>query len=351
MSRIKELKINPDNNLNLVEVLQMICPEGKTKYVELLLRLTKNTKNLDRFVEEIRENLKNSLELTDDAMDQFTPFQLLMAYRFLDQSFNFSDLKLYKKFCEYNERGLISNNDLTRFSSFEDIMTATGMAEMRANEKDLEKQIKVIYSDDEWVVLRPLTYHSSLKYGSSTKWCTSSENNPDYFLRYVKRGILLYMINKVNGLKVACFKSLDNSEPEFSFWNQIDARIDSMESGLPTFIMEVIRDEVNTNSVTNYSLLSDEDKIKLEEIVHPKKNRRIERAMELVTDAPEENESMAMMGEPMIQESVMEERGMEEIRSERGYDEDLVSMALPEPQDEVQSERSYDESPTQERGW
>ena len=60
------------------------------------------------------------------------------------------------------------------------------------NEKDLEKQIKVVYSDDEWVVLRPLTYHSSLKYGSSTKWCTASESNPDYFLRYVKRGILLY---------------------------------------------------------------------------------------------------------------------------------------------------------------
>ena len=100
MSRIKELKTNPDNNLNLVDVLQLICPEGKSKYVELLLRLTKQTKNIDRFIDEVKENLKENLGLTDESMNNFTPFQLLMAYRFLDQSFNFSDLKLYKKFCE-----------------------------------------------------------------------------------------------------------------------------------------------------------------------------------------------------------------------------------------------------------
>lgn len=319
MSRIKELKTNPDNNLNLVDVFQLICPEGKSKYVELLLRLTKQTKNIDRFIDEVKENLKENLGLTDEAMNNFTPFQLLMAYRFLDQSFNFSDLKLYKKFCEYNERGLITNNDLTRFSSFEDIMTATGMAEMKANEKDLEKQIKVIYSDDEWVVLRPLTYHSSLKYGSSTKWCTASENNPDYFLRYVKRGILLYMVNKVNGLKVACFKSLDSSEPEFSFWNQVDTRIDSMESGLPDFIMNVIRDEVNSNSVTNYSLLSVEDAKKLEDIVNGKNRKMMmneERAvypvepsdMEVaMEEAPIGHHDMAMSEEGRYTESVMSE--------------------------------------------
>lgn len=326
MSRIKDLKTNPDNNLNIVDVLQMICPDGKSKYVELLLRLTKNTKNIDRFIDEIKQNLKENLDLTDEAMNNFTPFQLLMAYRFLEQSFNFSDLKLYQKFCEYNERGLISNNDLSRFSSFEDIMTSTGMAEMRANEKDLEKQIKVIYSDDEWVVLRPLTYHSSLKYGSSTKWCTASESNPDYFLRYVKRGILLYMINKVNGLKVACFKSLDNSEPEFSFWNQVDTRIDSMESGLPDFIMGEIRNEVNSNSVTNYSLLSEEEAKKLEYIVNGKQeklsNRRIveeevteQEPMDMEAPSEEDYSVDESMEQPMPEMSMGEaHREVHEIR-------------------------------------
>jgi hypothetical protein len=77
------------------------------------------------------------------------------------------------------------------------------------------------------------------------------------------------MINKVTGLKVACFKSL-NSEPEFSFWNQVDTRIDSIESGLPLFIIDVIRDEVTNNPIPNISLLSNEDRLIQENLVKSK---------------------------------------------------------------------------------
>ena len=247
MSRIKELKQHPDNNISMVDVFKVLCPEGKTKYIEFLLRLSKNTKHIERYVEEIRENFERELGVTRDKFEEMTPFQLYTAYRFLEMNFNFSDLKTFQKFCDYNERGLIKENDLSKFKGFDDVMTATSLAEIKAYEKDLEKQIQTIYSSDEWIVLRPLTFHASKKYGSSTKWCTASENNPDYFLRYSKRGILIYMINKITGLKVACFKSLD-SEPEFSFWNQTDSRIDSLESELPDFILDMIRNEVKNNS-------------------------------------------------------------------------------------------------------
>ncbi len=39
MSRIKELKQHPDNNISMVDVFKVLCPEGKTKYIEFLLRL------------------------------------------------------------------------------------------------------------------------------------------------------------------------------------------------------------------------------------------------------------------------------------------------------------------------
>jgi hypothetical protein len=266
MSRIKELKQHPDNNISMVDVLKVLCPEGKTKYIEFLLRLSKNTKHIERYVEEIRENFERELGISRDKFKDMTPFQLYTSYRFLEMSFNFSDLKTFQKFCDYNERGLIKENDLSKFNGFDDVMTATSLAEIKAYEKDLEKQIQTIFSSDEWIVLRPLTFYASKKYGSSTKWCTASENNPDYFLRYTKRGILIYTINKITGLKVGCFKSLD-SEPEFSFWNQIDSRIDSLESELPDFILDVIRNEVKNNSVTNHSLLSDEDKNKEELLI------------------------------------------------------------------------------------
>ncbi len=261
MSRIKELKQNPDNNINMVDVFQIFCPEGKSKYIEFLIRLSKNTKHLDMYVNEVRENLKREFGITDDHFKGMTPFQIFSSYRFLEQSFNFSDLKTFQKFCDYNERGLIQDNDLSKFKSFDDVMTATSLAEIKAFEKDLEKQIHTLFTSDEWIVLRPLTFYASKKYGSSTKWCTASKDSPDYYFRYSRRGILIYCINKKTGNKVGAFKNLDTGyDVETSFWNITDQRIDSMESGLPNDILDVIRYDFFNTKESNWDILSDEER-------------------------------------------------------------------------------------------
>ena len=319
MSRIKELKQNPDNNINMVDVFQIFCPEGKSKYIEFLIRLSKNTKHLDMYVNEVRENLKREFGITDDHFKGMTPFQIFSSYRFLEQSFNFSDLKTFQKFCDYNERGLIRDNDLSNFKTFDDVMTATSLAEIKAFEKDLEKQIHTLFTSDEWIVLRPLTFHASKKYGSSTKWCTSSENNPDYFLRYSKRGILIYVINKLTGLKVGCFKSLD-SDPEFSFWNQIDSRIDSLESGLPDFILGVIKNEVSENPVTNNSLLTEEDRIK-EDVLLKEFNKMAELSEPTDMESPMGEADMDMRNVDIREEREwVVERNVEAVVEERAYE-------------------------------
>jgi hypothetical protein len=301
MSLIKELKSNPENQINLVDVIQSICPVDKTKYVDLLLKLIKKTDNIERFSEDVKNDFRERYGIDPKKFDGFTPIQMVFIYRFIDTSFNGDDLKSFFKFIEYNERGLINDNDLSKLTSFGDILHATSLAEIKVIEKELEKQIKVLHSDSEWVVLRPLTYHSALKYGSSTKWCTSSENNPEYFLRYTKRGILIYMINKISGKKVACFKSLDK-EPEFSFWNQIDQRIDSLEADLPDFIYEIIKTEIKNNPVTNFSLLSNEDKIKQEKLL----NERSSKMMSLEEEQPVREMVEDTMDE-MDGEEIMEE--------------------------------------------
>ena len=310
MTKIKDLKSQPENNLNIIEILELVCPEGKTKYIETLLRVMKKTKNFNNYITEIRDLLKNRLKVSDSKLDSFTDFQVFFMWRFLDTSFDINDLVEYQKFCEFNERGLIELNDLSRYSSFDEILSVTAIAELKSYEKELEKQIKVVYSDKEWSVIRPLTYHSSLKYGASTKWCTVSDKNPDYFLRYTKRGILLYMINKVTGLKVACFKSLD-SEPEFSFWNQVDTRIDSLESGLPLFIIDVIRDEVTNSPITNMSLLSDEDRKTQENLVRSK----------LKSIEPSNDASIAAMRDMGLEPNIVRNYENEPIMDAR--DEDM----------------------------
>jgi hypothetical protein len=312
MSLIKELKSNPENQINMVDILQILTKQEKTKYVDLLLRMVKKTKNIERYVDDIKNTLRVELGIEPERLENYSPLQLVMLYRIVESTFNYSDLKNYQKFIEYNERGLIPQNDLTQFKTFDDVLNATSLAEVKSYEKDLEKQINIVFKNDEWVVIRPLTYHSSLKYGSSTKWCTSSENNPEYFLRYSKRGILLFMINKINGYKVACFKSLDDDK-EFSFWNQQDTRIDSIEADLPDFIMNEIRNEVKKN-ITNFSLLSDEDKKKQESLLD-----RLNGKMSSIEEREDVEEPVR--DEPMVDETI------------NGYEYD-TDMEMSEPETE-----------------
>lgn len=301
MSRVKELKTNPENNINMYELFSMFIPEGKSKYTEVLFRLLKRTPNIEDHRKEIIERLNYEFNISKEEMKPIPTIQMVFFYRLIESMFNFSDLKTFQKFCEYNERGLVKQNDLSKYSTFEDISNSVSIAEMTATNKDMEKQVKVILDDEEWLVLRPLTYASSKKYGSNTKWCTTQENNPEYFLKYSKRGVLIYTINKKTGYKVATFYSLDKNEPEYSWWNQKDTRIDSLEAEISHELRTIIHDTCKEkNAKTNRFFLNDDERMKEEKLfdlrnyglglsepvavremeVRPDRIRRIGRALE-----------------------------------------------------------------------
>lgn len=279
MSRIKDLKTNPDHNINVIDIFSLITPGKKTKYVEMILRMMKNTPSMVEYNSQLIHQLNTTLNVDKDELDKIPTFHLAFYYRFLDSMFNMGDLKDYQKFCEFNERGLIEQNDLTKYTSFEDMSAQVSLAEMKADMKEMESQIIKIYETEEWLVLRPLTYKSSLKYGANTKWCTASQHNYDYFKKYSHNGILLYMINKKTGLKVACYKEL-TPNGEFSFWNQKDTRIDSMQSELPIDVILSIKNEVETNQRSNSSFLTKEQ-IKKEDSMNSDKHLK-----EMSTDEP-----------------------------------------------------------------
>jgi hypothetical protein len=264
MSKIKDLKLNPDNNLNIISILELFSPDAKSKYTDTLLRLMKSTPNIKDHIKEIKQYITSNFNfISGDSLSQFSDIQLLLVHRFLDSFFNVQDLQTYRKFCEYNERGLITQNDLTKYKSFEEIMSSVSIAEMRVDVKEMETQIIKIHEDDEWLLLRPLTYLASKKYGSNTKWCTTQETNSEYFTKYTTKGVLIYCINKVNGYKVASFYSLDKNDPEFSYWNQKDTRIDSTDSELTLELIGFIRDYVKDPKVkTNRYMLSDDMRTK-----------------------------------------------------------------------------------------
>jgi NAD-dependent DNA ligase len=212
----------------------------KPKYTELMVNLIKRKTEND--VE--RKDIINALQSYDVNINykEYSTLELHILYRIFDVYIGNYDMKSLKKFVELNERNLIKNNNLSTYKSFDDVRLQISLAELSLIDKDVEKQVLKIFENSEWLVLKPLSWNSSKKYGANTRWCTSSEQEPDYFYKYSKKGILIYAINKISGDKIAGFCQIsDYDDRELSFWNIIDRRIDSIEANLPDYIMDIFK--------------------------------------------------------------------------------------------------------------
>jgi hypothetical protein len=163
---------------------------------------------------------------------------------------------LIREFAQYNERNLIEENDITKIKSFEQLNNIVSLVEIKSWSKELESQSIVLLDNNQtgWFLIKPLTYEASKKYGSTTKWCTTNKNNPEYFYKYY-RGVLIYCINRKSGKKVAMHCHLDGME--VSFWNSEDIRIDSIFSGLDEECIDVIKREIILGK-SNYDLVPDD---------------------------------------------------------------------------------------------
>lgn len=249
MSKIEELKKqNKFLNLSVYDVFTFILPNEKSKYIELLTNVLKNENNdterySDYYYEDIRTGLV-SYGLDAKKIYSLTKIELSVVSSFMDRLLSSSDIQTLKTFIEYNERNLIVNKDITTYKTFSELMREVSVSELKVMDKNLEKQVKVVYDNDEngWLVIRPLTFSSSRKYGAGTKWCTTMENDPQYFFKYAKGAILIYAINKNTGYKVAIHYNI--YDKEISFWNEKDSRIDSLLTELTSEILDVIREEI-----------------------------------------------------------------------------------------------------------
>jgi hypothetical protein len=259
----------------------------------MAVNLIKNKiENRNSHVEGLIDELSREYGFKPEELKLKSNQDILNIYKVIADYFGYSNFNVIKKFIELNERKLIVNNDLTSYKTFDELELQMSLASLKLIDKEMEKQVQKLYETDEWLIIKPLSFLASKKYGSSTKWCTTQENNPEYYLRYSRRGILIYCINKISGDKVAAFKSLDESyEKETSFWNLVDQRIDSLESGLPNEVMILIKNEFTNTKQSNWDILSDDEKNKqllwLENEYNSKKSSYV--------DEPD-------MPEPMIRE-------------------------------------------------
>lgn len=242
MSRIKELRKSDDNNISLIRLIEQLLVSDKTKYIELFRKTIVNRIDSNDAKKGIYEDLYSRLpnmSFSDD-MDIFELMFLSTLISWADQE----NIIMFNQFIEYNERTLIERNDITTYKTFEELSCEISKVDLKMITKEMESQVISLFSDEEWLVIKPLTYESSKKYGSNTKWCTTSAHNPEYFFRYTKNGILIYCMNRKTGYKVAAYK--DMKEKDISFWNQRDERIDSFYTELPDEILSILRKELKS---------------------------------------------------------------------------------------------------------
>jgi len=263
MGKIDELKKqNPNFNINIIDIINDIY--GKSKYTEMVVNLIKNKynkRNNDNNYSDIYRELVREFNLNPDKLITKNYFDLVNMIRVLSEYIGYNESKTIEKFIELNDRNLIVQNDLTSYKTFEELELQISLSDLKTVDKELEKQVLKLLETDEWLVLKPLSYQASVKYGSGTKWCTSSKNESEYYFRYSKRGILIYYINKKTGDKVAGFKNLDLSyDKETSFWTIIDLRTDSIDCDLPEDVMNIFKEEFKNTKKTNWELLSDDER-------------------------------------------------------------------------------------------
>ena len=256
MTKLKKFKetVPPWMSLSLIDVLEMIDPSKTNKFLPMLTNIVdssfKNrvgnwgddTIEFIHRIETISPHLKGTFDVSDPS--------LVYSFWALLERIPNNELDSLVDFIELYEKHQIPGVDINQIKTLNEIESVVNLINIKNIGKEFSKQTYVDLDTEKWLVIRPLTYESSLKYGAHTKWCTAAKNNPYQFFRYTEEGVLVYCINKETGYKLAFHMFKDgNKFYDISFWNSIDERIDSLSAEIDFDVYQLIKN-IYTSSET-----------------------------------------------------------------------------------------------------
>jgi hypothetical protein len=255
---------NPNMDINLVRLISKLDPSKTNKLTPFMVKVFK--KRMVDFEKEISQEegiYGLRYEYVNSKMSDASGFEKLILTWVIDQ-FRAENIEILKEFNEVLDKGLVDQNDISKYENFEDITNQLSVARTKDLLKKSRKEISVVYEDDEIMMLKPLSFEASLKYGAGTKWCTAMKNEPEYFYRYSKNGILIYLINKETGRKFGCHSERYNDN-RVQIFNEIDQVIDSFHMGLPYEKLTILMDLMDSEKYgVNSDLFGEEEKSKYE---------------------------------------------------------------------------------------
>lgn len=243
MSKIDRLtKEHPEFTVNLIDLIRRFDPSDSGKFMPFLLkRVNEQFKTPKNKIDTETNQILKILISDENPIEKYLT---MILYHTIGRD----NLYALWEFEQHLASNRIENNDIQNYKTWDDVINAVYMAELKVKEKELRKQVDVIYDDNDWVILKPLSFAASLAYGAGTKWCTASKHNPQYFYNYSERGVLVYIISRRTGYKVGMFVELVKrmkKNVNITFWSADDKRTESMELDFPDKIMLAIRKLVN----------------------------------------------------------------------------------------------------------
>jgi hypothetical protein len=261
MSRLDTIKEQfPELNISFIDIFAKLDNTKSYKYLPILCKLFGKRFNIKNYSNSISDRTQYMIDLTSHLSrlgidsSELTSNEII-TMSCLVEHFSHPDLEIFHEFKDFMERGFLDNKDVTSYQTLGDLSHAVSLASIKATNKEMEGQVHVEYEDDQWLILRPLTFAASSKYGAGSKWCTTYKQEKSYFERYWRNGALIYFNNKKTGYKFAAHKALQESG-EISFWTASDHRVDFLDLELEDYMLPVAKKIFKTYK-TNKDLCSD----------------------------------------------------------------------------------------------
>ena len=161
------------------EILASLQGDNDTLLPETKWALGLRKKNSPRFMEDLyklhNENGEGYLDIFKRAKER----RMISGVQ--------ADLNQYKSIADLGK--FIGSLD------FEKIMGRT-KGEMSNAVHAAKDDIKLLYEDDVWKILTPLTHEASCYWAQGAEWCTACRDNNYMFDKYTKLGPLYMMVNK-----------------------------------------------------------------------------------------------------------------------------------------------------------
>jgi len=289
---------NPSMEINAIRLISKLDPSKTNKFTPFLVKIFKEKLEAYDSSDSYSDGpYSNRYQHLNKTINSINGFEKILTMWIIDHMFQPESIETLVEFNEVLGKGLIEENDISKYKDMNEITNQLSIARTKDLLNKSRKEISVVYEDDMVMMLKPLSFEASLKYGAGTKWCTAMKNEPEYFYRYSKNGILIYLINKVTGRKFGCFSEVMS---RVSIFNEVDESIDSFHMGLPYETLSKLMEFLDTNlHQSNVNLFSDEEMINHNKYFGHKAGRNFD---ELIP-----NELI-----PMEDRAIMED-GMEEI--------------------------------------